>query len=358
MKRVGNLWPGLISFANLVRALRQAARGKRSRPDVAAFLFDQERQLTRLACELASGSYRPGPYRTFQILEPKPRLISAAPFRDRVVHHALCNILEPVFEKRFIADSFACRKNKGTHAAVNRFTHYARRSAFVFKGDIQKYFPSIDHEILKDAMARKIKDERVLDLASQIIDHSNPQEATHTLFTGDDLWSLTERRRGLPLGNQTSQFFANVFLDPFDHFVKETLRAPGYVRYVDDFVLFHDDKKWLAEARERCREKLAGLRLKLHPDKAVISRTADGTRFLGYRVFPAYRLLPKENLKRLRKRTREMQTQYARRGITWDEIRRRFSGWLGHAAQADAFRLTRRILVDTVFRCGEILSTG
>jgi RNA-directed DNA polymerase len=281
MKRVGNLWPGLISFANLVRALRRAARGKRSRPDVAAFLFDQERQLTRLACELQAGSYRPGPYRTFQILEPKPRLISAAPFRDRVVHHALCNILEPVFEKRFSADSFACRKNKGTHAAVDRFTHYARRHAYVFKGDIQKYFPSIDHGILKDALARKIKDKWVLNLASQIIDHSNLQEPTHALFTGDDLWTLTERRRGLPLGNQTSQFFANVFLDPFDHFVKETLRAPGYVRYVDDFVLFHGDKKWLAEARERCREHLAGLRLKLYSDKAVISRPADGTRFLG-----------------------------------------------------------------------------
>lgn len=358
MKRVGNLWPRLISFANVVQALRRASRGKRGRPDVAAFLFDQERQLPQLVQELDAGSYQPGPYRTFRIYEPKPRMISAAPFRDRVVHHALCNVLEPIFEQCFIADSFACRKGKGTHAAVDRFTHYARRFAYVFKGDIQKYFPSIDHAVLKGCVARKVKDRRVLQLAFRIIDHSNPQEPVFALYAGDDLWTLAERRRGLPLGNQTSQFFANIYLNTFDHFVKEDLRAPGYIRYVDDFVLFHDDKKWLAEARQRCREFLAGLRLKLHSAKAVISRVADGTRFLGYRVFPAYRLLPKHNLKRLRKRIREMQSGYAIGTTVWQEIRNRFAGWSGHANRADTFRLKERILRDMIFVRGDRSSIG
>ena len=350
MKRAGNLWPELTSFGNLVKAMKKAARGKRHLPNVAAFLFDQERNLCDLHDELGSKTYQPGPYRTFTIVVPKPRLISAAPFRDRVVHHALCNVLEPIYEKTFIADTFANRKGKGTHAAIDRFIYYARRFPYVLKADIAKYFPSIDHEILKNLLRRKIKDRDVLWLADRIIDHSNEQEPSHALYAGDDLWTLAERRRGLPLGNQTSQFFANVYLNGFDHFVKEILRAPGYLRYVDDFVIFHEDKEWLAEARKRCRAYLAGLRLRLHARKATISRVCDGTRFLGYRVFPDYRLLPKDNLKRLRARIRLLQKGYRNGLANWEDIRRSVVGWMGHAEQANTFRLRRRILADMVFK--------
>jgi RNA-directed DNA polymerase len=145
MKRYGDLWQKLISFPNLVTALKKAARGKRHQPNVALFLFDQERQLCRLHEELGRRTYVPGPYRMFEIVIPKPRLISAAPFRDRVVHHALCNLIEPIYERTFIHDTYANRKGKGTHAAVDRFTQYARRFRHVFKADIAKYFPSIDH---------------------------------------------------------------------------------------------------------------------------------------------------------------------------------------------------------------------
>ena len=241
MKRHGNLWEQVISFEALLRAADTARRGKRFRPTVAAFHFDQERELWRLHEELSTKTYRPGAYRTFVICEPKPRQISAAPYRDRVVHHALVKVLEPLYERSFIADSYACRKGKGTHAGVDRCQQFARRFRYVLKADVQKFFPSLDHEILKGLVVRKIKDKDVLWLVGQIIDHSNPQEEVVNYFPGDDLFTPSERRRGIPIGNQTSQFFANVYLDPLDHFVKDRLRIKGYVRYVDDFLLFADD---------------------------------------------------------------------------------------------------------------------
>ncbi len=223
MKRQGNLWEGIISFENLLLAAHAAARGKRFKPGVARFLFDLESQILRLREELASKSYRPGPYRTVTIYEGKTRQISAAPFRDRVVHHALTGVLDPIFDRSFIVDSYACRRGKGTHAAVNRCQQFARRHGYVLKADVRKYFPSIDHEILKTLITRKIKDLDVLWLVGLIIDHSNPQGPVLMWFPGDDLFTPTERRRGLPLGNQTSQFFANVYLDPLDHFVTDRL---------------------------------------------------------------------------------------------------------------------------------------
>ena len=250
MKRHGNLWPRMISFRNLLLASHKAKRGKRFRPSVAEFEFRLEPELLRLQEELRDKTYRPGNYRSFYIYEPKKRLISAAPYRDRIVHHALTGILEPIFEPTFIYDSYACRRGKGTHAAVDRCQQFARQFRYVLKADIRKFFPSMDHEILKERIARKIKDPGVLWLAALLIDHSNPQEPVFDWFAGDDLFTPSERRRGTPIGNQTSQFFANVYLDPLDHFVKERLGIKGYVRYVDDFLLFSDDRRQLAEARE------------------------------------------------------------------------------------------------------------
>ena len=221
---VGRLLGG---FPNLVRAAEKAGRGKRSLAGVARFHYDLERQLCRLQDELRAHTYVPGAYRTFRIHDPKPRLISAAPYRDRVVHHALCRVIEPVFEPAFVFDSYACRHGKGTHAAVSRLGTFARRRyRYVLKCDVSRYFPSIDHDILKGLLARKLKDPDVLRLVNLIIDRSNPQEPMLEWFAGDGLFTPVERRRGLPIGNQTSQFFGNVYLNPFDHFVAETLRAP------------------------------------------------------------------------------------------------------------------------------------
>ncbi len=227
MRRVGGLWPTLVSWRNLYLAAHAAARGKRFRSDVAAFNLDLEGNVARLRRELTEGAYRPGPYRVYAITEPKRRQISAAPFRDRVVHHALVRQLEPVFEPRFTRDSFACRRGYGTHAALARARTAAARWPCVLKCDVVKFFPSVDHEILLGLLARKVKCARTLNLARLIVDHSNPQQPHAPYFQGDDLFTPFVRRRGLPIGNQTSQFFANVYLDPLDHFVREQLRH-GY----------------------------------------------------------------------------------------------------------------------------------
>ncbi len=332
MKRQGDLWDRLIGFAHLHGAARRAMHGKRAARRCGAVLDESpSSELVRLQEEIVSGAYRPGGYRTFRIYEPKERLISAASFRDRVVHHALVAVVEPVFEPTFIADSFASRVGKGAYRAVARFQQFARQSSWVLKCDVAKYFPSIEHALLKSQLLRKIKDRRVLDLAERIIDGSNRQEETGFLFPGDDLFTCAERRRGLPLGNQTSQFFANVYLNPFDHFVKESLRRPGYIRYVDDFVIFGDSADELAQVRERCREKLLELRLRLHPRKCTISRVCDGTRFLGLRVFPNYCRLTRPWRTRTVRRLRQMAAAYQSKKITWHDVHHRVASWKGHA---------------------------
>jgi retron-type reverse transcriptase len=350
MQRLGNLWPRLIDFANLLDAFQKAARGKRFRPAVARFDLERERELLALRAELASGTYRPGPFHTFTIREPKPRLISAAPFRDRVVHHALCNVLEPIFERSFHPDSYACRKGKGTHAAVRRCQQHCRRFRWALKADVAKFFPSLDHALLKAALARKVKDPWVLRLAGRIIDHSNPQEEVRDWFPGDDLFAPSRRRRGLPIGNQTSQFFANVFLDALDHFVADRLRLGAYVRYVDDFVLFADDPARLAEARHAVRDFLAGLRLRLHPTKCATFPTRQGVRFLGYRVHARYVTLVPQNVRRFRRRLRIWQRWYAQGRIEYEQVLPRLMSWAGHASQADTFRLRRRLFAEHPFR--------
>jgi retron-type reverse transcriptase len=236
MKRYGNLWPQITDFTNLIEAARKAQRGKRFQENVLAFNYNIETNLLELQEELIAKAYRPGPYKTFQIVEPKKRMISAAPYRDRVVHHALCNVIAPIFERTFTPDSYANRKGYGTHRALRKFVKYARTSRYVLQCDIRKYFPSIDHEILKTIIRRKIKCRETLWLIETIIDASNEQEPVHHFFPGDDLFTPYERRRGLPIGNLTSQFFANVYLNGFDHFVREELKARRYIRYVDDFV--------------------------------------------------------------------------------------------------------------------------
>jgi retron-type reverse transcriptase len=349
MKRRGNLWPEVIAFANLHRAAKKAQRGKRARPDVLRFHFNLEEELWRLHDELLGRTYQPGRFRTFMIQEPKARQISAAPYRDRVVHHALCNVLEPVFERGFVFDSYACRAGKGTHAAVHRGQEFARRYRYVLKADVRKFFPSIDHKILKAALARKVKDPDVLGLAGLIIDHANPQEPCIRWFPGDDLFTPLERRRGLPIGNQTSQFFANVYLDALDHFVKERLRMPGYVRYCDDFLVFSDDQRELKSALARIATFLEGFRLVLHPDKSVIFPTVQGIRFLGYRIFPTHRLLARENVHRFRRRLRSMQRDFALGRITLEQVRPRIQSWIAHARHADTYRLRARLFGDHPF---------
>lgn len=349
MKRVGGLWKTLVSFDNLHEAARRAALGKRKRADVAAFLLEGELELVRLRQELESGAYRPGPYRQFRVEDPKPRLISAAPFRDRVVHHALTQVLEPVFERRFSKDSFACRKGFGTHRALARAKEAASRFPYVLKCDIRKYFPSIDHRILGELLARAVKCRGTLGLAALIIEGSNSQEEVIQYFPADDLFTPYERRRGLPLGNQTSQFFANVYLNPLDQMVNRELQPGSYIRYVDDFLLFAESKEALGGMASGIEHCLNGLRLRLHARKSRVYRCADGVTFLGWRVFPGHTRLVRANVQCFRRRMREMQAAFREGKTGWEQIRPRVHAWIGHAQHGNTWKLREQLFGQFAF---------
>ncbi len=250
------MYEKICSWDNLLRAYRRAAKGKRGQPNVAAFEYRLEDNLLEVQAELHAQIYQPGEYHSFYIHEPKRRLISAAPFRDRVVHHALCNLIEPVFERGFSASSYANRRGKGTHRALNLAQTLARRYPFVLQCDVRQFFPSIDHAVLRAALARKITDERVLWLCGRILDSGRgvlAEEYTQVFFAGDDLLASL-RPRGLPIGNLTSQFWANVYLNSFDHFVQRELGCGAYVRYVDD-VRRRETAQEETQRRDNVREK-------------------------------------------------------------------------------------------------------
>lgn len=354
-KRSTDLFNRIANFTALRVAARIAVLGKRKKPGAAAFMVNLERELLRLECDLSDGSYRPGRYVEIEVWDPKHRLVSAAPFRDRVVHHALCAIIEPIFEAGFIDNTFANRTGKGTHRAIEVYERYRNRYAHVLRCDIYRYFPSIDHAILKAEFRRRIGCERTLWLMDRIVDGSNAQEPIELHFLGDDLFEPYRRRRGLPIGNLTSQFSANLYLDRFDHFVTEVLQAP-YVRYVDDFALFHDDPAVLANWRARIEQYLEGRRLKLHPRKTMILPTATPVEFLGYELAPTncavgrrthiigYRRLPEANVARFRNRLRGMRDKWRVGTIKIGDARARIRAWIAHAKQADTWRLRHAML--------------
>jgi len=257
-------------------------------------------------------------------------------------------VIEPIFDRSFLYDSYACRKGKGTHAAVERASSYARRFRYVLKCDVEKYFPSIDHAILLDLIAKRIWDEGALWLTRTILEGSNPQPDALRYFPGDDLFAPFERRRGIPIGNQTSQFFANIYLDKLDHYAKETLRVPGYVRYVDDFLLFDDDKHRLHEHRAAIEDFLMRLRVRLHPRKCFVAPVATGFTFLGYRMFPTLRRLDAANVRRFKRRLRQYHQAVVEGRMSDSQRRDCIRSWIAHARHADTARLRRRILGGSV----------
>jgi len=338
-----NLFAQIATFQSLRAAARRALIGKRRKPGAASFQAGLEREILRLERQLQSGTYRPGTYLELKVHDPKLRLVSAAPFRDRVVHHAVHDVIQPIFENGFIANSFANRTGKGTHAAIRVFENYRDRFRHVLRCDIFRYFPAIDHAILKQDLRRRLRCAPTLSLLDGIIDGSNAQEPVDIHFPGDDLLAPAMRRRGLPIGNLTSQFFANVYLDPLDHFVTERLSAP-YLRYVDDFALFADDAGQLAQWRERIKIFLQGRRLRLHPRKTFVAPTSDPAEFLGIVLMPGRRRrLPEDNVARFRNRLRGMVDRLRADAIDDIDARTRIRAWAAHAAHADTFRLRHAI---------------
>jgi retron-type reverse transcriptase len=343
------LFPRVVAWENLLLAYRKASRGKRGRSPAASFEFQVADRLLELQDELVTDTYRPGPYRHFIIHEPKRRRISAAPFRDRVVHHALCNVIEPLFEARFYPHSYANRVGKGTHRAIDQLQAYARRYRYVLRLDVVQHFPSLDHAVLKRELFRVIDDERVRRLIDVILAGGEgvlADEYDMVYFDGDDLLAI-DRPRGLPIGNLTSQFWANVYLHELDMFVKHELRSPAYLRYMDDFVLFADDKDTLHGWKEAIHAFLASrLRLELHPKKGLLFPVQVGLEFCGFRIYPTHRRLRRAAVRRFVGRFRQQRAAYRRGELPLDKMTESVRCWIAHAAHGDTWRLRRRLFAD------------
>lgn len=331
----------LCSFEHLLNAYTRAARGKRTREPIAAFEHAVADQLLQLAQELETGTYRPGAYVHFLIHEPKRRRISAAPFRDRVVHHALCAIIEPRFERLFVPGSFANRIGKGTHAALDRLQALARRHRFVLRADIVKHFPSIDHEILCDVLARAIPEADLMQLVDLILSSGDgvlADEYDPVFFPGDDLLA-TCRPRGLPIGNLTSQFWSNCYLHSFDQFVSRQLGCRAYVRYVDDFCLFGDDARTLWGWKRAIIERLARLRLTMHESAAQVQPVASGIPWLGFVVFPTHRRVKARKVRAATRRLRSRVGAYHAGHVSFAALDASVQGWIAHVQYADTWGL-------------------
>lgn len=327
-------------------AHQRAAASKRGRVPAAAFEHRLADNLITLQTELGEHRYVPGAYAHFYIHEPKRRKISASPFRDRVVHHALCNIIEPWFERRFIFDSYANRVDKGSHRAVDRLQLFASRYRYVLRLDIVKHFPSIDHAVLLDILGRVIHDDDILALVATIVASGSgvlEDELDMVWFPGDDLWSA-HRPRGLPIGNLTSQFWSNCYLDPLDHFIKRELRCTAYLRYVDDFALFSDSKAQLWRWKSAIIDRLAGLRLTIHDEAAQVIPVDHGTPWLGFIVFPTHRRVKARNAVHFTRRLRNRISDYAAGRITFAELDASVQGWINHVSYADTWGLRRHVL--------------
>ncbi len=310
---------------------------------MARYLLDLEANTLDLEEELRSGTWRPEGYRVFRITDPKERTICAAPFRDRVVHQALVQVVESLIERAFIFDSYACRRGKGTHAALARVARWARTRDWCLKLDIEKYFPSIDHGILLGLLDRRIRCERTLALFARILATWSSDEAPRRLFPGDDLLTALDRPRGLPIGNLTSQFCANVYLDPVDHRIKDGLGMRAYARYCDDLVLLDGEPGRLRRARDEITSALDRLRLTAHPRKSHLFPTSQGVPWVGFRVFPRTIHLRQEGVRRVRRRFRKFARRLASsfhvRGALLDST----CAWLGHARHC-----TRPAFVDSL----------
>ncbi len=345
MKRYGNFFDKITSFDNILLGSEKARKGKRYKRSTALFELNLEKNIWEIIKTLKQKTYKPGVYKDFYIYDPKKRLISAAPYKDRVIHHALINVIGPLFERTFVFDSYACIKNKGTHKAVDRYKHFMKKNKYVLKCDIKKYFQNIDHEILFSKIAKNIKCNDTLWLVRQII-NSKKSDNTIDLFPGDDLLTLVTRTTGIPIGNLTSQFFANLYLNDFDHFIKEQIGAKYYIRYCDDFVIMDNSKKTLNNIKPEIINYLSGLRLLLNPKKSRTYRLDDGVDFLGYRIFPDYSLVRKSIVKKYRRKTEKMRLQLLNGSGLPEKVNCSIQSWIGHVKHANSHKLINELFTD------------
>lgn len=329
----------IVDWDNLIEAHRLARRGKRDRREVAAFEANLWEELGALQMELLWGTYTPGRYRSFVVYEPKRREILAAPYRDRVAQHAICNVCGPIWDRAMIFDNYACRTGKGTHVGADRVEKWLRGmvasgDTWVLKMDVSKYFFSIRHNLAKAVIRDRIRCEATLRVLDAIIDSTaDPSDPDPV---------------GIPVGNLTSQWIANLVGNRIDQWAKRDLRLRRYARYMDDMVVLVRTKEEALALRQAFDDKLASMGMRF--SKASVLPASRGVNFLGYRIWPHKRLLRKDSVRRMKRRMREMEWQYARGLIAPSEIRQRIASWVAHASHANSETIRRRVLGSAVFR--------
>ena len=341
MKTHKYIYPRIYSFSNLLLAYKKARKGKTKKIYVNLFEKNLLSNLLGLSEELKNQTYQPKPLKTFILKDPKTRKISKSEFKDRVIHHALVNTLEPIFDKTFIYDSCANRLNKGNLFAIDRFKKFIRKvsrngkvvlnnfkdnnqiKGYCLKADIKHYFQEINHNILLSIIKRKIKDEKVIQLIQKVVNNNGEREGT-----------------GIPLGNLTSQFFANVYLNELDYFIKHKLKAKYYLRYVDDFVVLHNSKEQLNEWKIKIDKFLRNnLNLELHPDKSKILPLSKGIDFVGFRNFYHYKLLRKRNIRKMNSKI----NNFKNHKLTKEQLLASFEGWRAYAIWANTYKLRKNL---------------
>lgn len=342
MKRIGRitnergetvtLLEAMADCGNIQKGYNKARKCKRYRKDVLQFTKEKEENLDKIRNEILGLTYEPSEYRYFKVYEPKERQIMALPFYDRVVQHAVNNVLEPIFNKRFIFHSYACRKDKGMHAASDALQKWLyewqkfhpNEPLYAIKADIHHYFQSINHDVLKAEIRKVIKDAGALVLIDRIIDHNGQMP--------DGI--------GIPVGNLTSQLFANIYLNKLDQYIKHTLGADNYMRYMDDFIILSPDKeqlrRWLADIERFLRDEL---QLELNP-KTTILAAKNGIDFVGYKHRATHRKVRPDSIKRIKKTIKK----YERGNITKEKLQKSIASWTGHAGHADSYNLQKKIV--------------
>ncbi len=336
MKRIGNLYDKICSLENLQLADEKARKGKLRSHGVKKHDQNREANLLKLHDILLNGTYKTSRYDIFKIYEPKEREIYRLPyFPDRIVHHAIMNILEPIWVSIFTADTYSCIKNRGIHAAAVKVKEVLREdpegTKHCLKLDIRKFYPTINHSILKEIVRRKIKDARLLSLLDEIIDSVNDRPITQ----------ITSSCTGVPIGNYLSQYFANLYLAYFDHWLKEDKKVKYYFRYADDIVILHEDKAYLRSLFSEIQSYLAeNLKLEVKKNWQIFPVDIRGIDFLGYVFFHTHTLVRKGIKQRLCRRVAKLNKK---KNLTEEVFKQSICPWWGWAKYCDSKNLIKKL---------------
>jgi len=347
------MYKKIRDFKNLMAAYQKARKCKRYKRNIVRYTFLLENNILQLKKELELESYSPSSYICFTVTDPKIRKVAAPAFRDRVLQHSLVSQIEPLFEKKFIYDSYACRKNKGTHFGLKRVKKFLMAcrskygkdaSIYCLRMDIEKFFASVSWDILLKIIEDTVVCEKTKKLIEKIVTkHRCFDNRNRPIEAPTDVIKPKERR-GLPIGNLTSQLFANIYLNELDHFVKEKLRVRWYARYMDDFLIIHPDRHYLKEMKEAIKMFLESeLKLKIHPKKVIMQNVKNGVPFVGYLIFYDHVKIRGSTLLRMRRKLKKRRLKYLKENDK-KSYEATLSALRGHLQHANAYHLQKNLL--------------